>query len=207
MPILNICIFRPNAIRYSRFLLWTCDVSLLWKNITTNTVLRWIVWSCNALYSGRHPDSRPGNRPLKPYEQERAGSYITEKRHQFQVVELRGDWEFHKFIWQFKCSWKGGVNVGICFRCPAMLRCADTGLQYWNMDDQNSTWAQQEFGTVDYINKRLPAYNICTLDMKKNVVLQLSFLLGTVESMPWKPYCGIGGQCMFSLYNDRFCNG
>lgn len=157
---MNIPIFRPRSIRYSRFLLWSCDASLLYKNRTTNTILRWLVWSLNWLYHGINPTSRPGNRPLSAAETQRAGTWITHQRHQFQVVELRGDWEFHKMIWQFCCSWKAGVNLGICFRCPAMAKARDPGLLYWNMDD-DSTWARQEFDTIEYISKRLPPRNIC----------------------------------------------
>ena len=121
----NIPIFRPKSIRFSRFLLWSCDVSLLYKNRTLNTILRWVTWSFNCLYAGTYPTTRPGNRPLEPHEVERAGTWLTRKKLQFQVYELRGDWEFHKMIWQFRYSWKGGVNVGICFRCPAMTRTND----------------------------------------------------------------------------------
>ena len=159
----NIPIFRPKSIRFSRFLIWSCDVSLLYKNRTVNTILRWVTWSFNCLYAGTYPTSRPGNRQLEPHEIERAGTWITEKKHQFQVCELRGDWEFHKMIWHFKCSWKGGVNVGICFRCPAMARSNDPHLLYWDMDDENSTWVRGEFDTIDYISKRHPSQNICYL--------------------------------------------
>ena len=160
---LNVVIFRPKSIRYSRFLLWSCDVALLYKSRTLNTILRWLVWSFNCLYEGTYPMIRPGNRPLEPHEKDRAGTWITNKKLQFQVVELRGDWEFHKLVWQFKCSWKGGVNVGICYRCPAMVRARDPGLIYWNMDDENSTWAKEEFDTTDFICKRLPSTNVCVL--------------------------------------------
>ena len=175
----NIVIFRPKSIRYSRFLLWSCDTSLLYKNRTANTILRWLVWSFNALYEGIYPVARPGNRPLEAHERKLAGQWLTHRRHLFQVVELRGDWEFHKLIWQFKCSWKGGVNVGICYRCPAMGRCDDADLLYWNMDDENSSWARQEFNTTDYLAKRLPANNIWTSVLL--FLLVLSFFWGA----PW----------------------
>ena len=155
----NVVIFRPKSIRYSRFLLWSCDTAMLYKTRTVNTVLRWLVWSFNALYHGKHPMNRPGNRPLSLAETSRAGMWITTKRHQFQVVELRGDWEYHKMIWQFLCSWKGGVNVGICYRCPAMAKSDDAGLLYWNMDD-DCTWCHDEFDTVEYLSKRLPSRNV-----------------------------------------------
>ena len=37
---MNIAFFRPKSIRYSRFLIWSCDAALLYKNRTLNTVLR-----------------------------------------------------------------------------------------------------------------------------------------------------------------------
>lgn len=157
---MNIVIWRPQSIRYSRFLIWSCDHSLLYKNRTVNTILRWVVWSFNALYHGTYPLHRPGNRPLEPHEIGRAGTWITPQKHQFQVVEIRGDWEFHKMVWQFKASWKGGVRVGICFKCPSMARCRDPSLLYWEMDDESSAWATQEFTTAEYVSKRLPSNNI-----------------------------------------------
>ena len=159
---INIPIFRPKAVRYSRFLIWSCDNSLLYKNRTTNAVLRWVVWSLNFLYDGINPTCRPGNRPLSAGECQRAGQPVTNAHHKFQVVELRGDWEFHKFIWNYRCSWKGGVNMGICFRCPAMAKSPDDGLLYWNYHD-NSTWSQRDFDTVDFITQRLPRSHICPL--------------------------------------------
>ena len=159
----NIVVFRPKSIRYSRFLLWSCDSALLYKSRTVHAVLRWLVWSFNCLYHGKHPSSRPGNRPLSPAEAARAGTWLTHQQHLFQVVELRGDWEYHKMVWQFACSWKGGVNVGICFRCPAMAKSHDPGLLYWDMDE-NATWCNQIFDTAGYISKRLPSRNICHLN-------------------------------------------
>lgn len=52
---MNIPIFRPKSIRYSRFLLWSGDVSQLYKTRTIYTVLRWLVWSFNTLHEGVHP--------------------------------------------------------------------------------------------------------------------------------------------------------
>lgn len=175
---MNIVIFRPKSIRFSRFLLWSCDVSKLLKNRTAYTILRWIVWSLNALHEGTHPTTRPGNRPLESQaEKDRAGTWLTHQQYQFSVVELRGDWEFHKMIWQYKCSWKGGVRVGICFRCPAMARSADPGELYWNMDE-NSTWAQNGFDTTDYICKRLPSRNIWTsIDISSIWQLKIVYIL------------------------------
>ena len=150
-------LFRPRSVRYSRFLLWCCDEKFLYANKTTNSVLRWIVWSFNTLYDGCYPTSRPGNRPLQPCEEPLAGKQITRDFLKFQVTEFRGDWEYHKFIWSFKSSWK---STHVCFRCPAMCKSDDDGLLYWNMDE-NSTWSRLEFTTAQYISQRLPERNIC----------------------------------------------
>lgn len=85
----NIVIFRPRSIRYSRFLLWSCDVSLLYKNQTVNSILRWVVWSFNILYEGIYPSARPGGLPLaSKAERDLAGTWLTRQKYQFQVVEV-----------------------------------------------------------------------------------------------------------------------
>ena len=157
---MNLPLFRPRSVRYSRFLLWTCDSRNLFLNRTTNAVLRWICWSMNILYDGVNPYSRPGGRQLTRAEAQRAGHPVTNDHHLFQVTELRGDWEFHKFVWNFKSSW---VSIHVCFRCPAMTRSDDVGLLYWNADDENSTWAQAEFSTDQYIARRLYPRHVCAM--------------------------------------------
>ena len=159
---MNLVIFRPNAVRYSRFLVWCCDTSLLFRNRTTNTIYRWLVWSLNCMYDGLNPTNRPGGRPMTSAEIGRAGKPLTHAHHRFQLVECRGDWEWQKAVWEFKCSWKGGVNVGLCYRCPCMAKCQDPGLLYFN-DEENSLWAQNEFDTNDFITQRLPHRHICVL--------------------------------------------
>ena len=201
---LNIPIFRPRSVRYSRFLLWSCDSSLLFKNRTVNAVLRWVVWSLNCLYYGTNPTTRPGNRPLSKAEEDRAGTWITNRKHQFQVVECRGDWEFHKMIWQFKASWKGGVNVGICFRCPAMLKSDNPGLLYWNMEE-GSAWCQEEFSTVEFISKMLPSRNICHCIIIKSVfVLEAGYLTSLIKSVSIKHPNRIKLNCFFEKYDDNY---
>lgn len=156
---LNIPIFRPRSIRYSRFLLWACDSSLLYLNRTSNTALRWITWSLNALYHGKYPNLRPGNRALSQQEQDLAGRQITSNNHLFQVVEVRGDWEFQKMLWSFSSSWKG---INVCYRCPALSKSDNPSMLYWN-DSDNSVWATTEYTTAEFISKQLPPRHICGL--------------------------------------------
>lgn len=170
---MNLPIFRPKSVRYSRFLLWSCDAYILLQNKTVNQVLRWVVWSLNSLYEGVHPNSRPGGRPLSQAENRRAGTPITEMGYKFQVTEIRGDWEFHKLIWKFKCSWN---STQVCFKCGALAKnLGDPGMLYWNLDE-NSSWSQNEFTTHDFINQRLHSTNVCNSLMsskgyKYNIIL------------------------------------
>ena len=158
---LNIPIFRPKAVRYSRFLIWCIDNSLLLENKTTNSVLRWVVWSLNSLFEGFNPSTRPGGRPLTPEEELRAEKPFTPQRHSFQVVELRGDWEYHKFLWKFSSSWKG---LQTCFKCPCLSKSrGDDGMLYWDVTENNS-WSRGEFTATDFINHQLPKRHICTLN-------------------------------------------
>lgn len=155
---LNIPVFRPKSVRYSRFLIWSCDGMVLLENKTVNQVLRWVVWSLNCLHTGINPDRRPGGRELSQAEKRRAGTPITTMQYTFQVGEIRGDWEFHKLLWKFKCSWN---STQICFLCDAVSKdLGDPGMLYWNLDEDNS-WKQTHFTTADFINKRLPSTNVC----------------------------------------------
>ena len=156
---LNVPIWRPRSVRYSRFLLWSCDASLLLGNKTMNAVLRWITWSCNCLYAGTNPTRGLGGKPLPEKLKMLGGTPLTASNRTFQVVEIRGDWEFHKLLWNFRCSWK---STTICFKCTALSKSNDTGLLYWNTKD-DCTWTQQEFNTSQYISQRLPDRHICYL--------------------------------------------
>ena len=154
---LNIPIFRPRTIRYSRFVLWAVDFYRLVPHKTINTVLRWITWSLNACYEGLNPSVRMGGRPLNKQEQARAGTPLTEQGWRFQLVEIRGDWEFHKLIWQMpKCSWNA---LHVCFKCPAECKSGQ-GFEYWNCEE-GSAWAQQPFTTTDFMLRRLPDRDVC----------------------------------------------
>ncbi|CAK9073902.1 unnamed protein product [Durusdinium trenchii] len=155
---LSFPLFRPRSIRYSRFLLWSCDVALLYKSRTVNTILRKLAWSFNYLATGRYPTSGPGGVALSRVDQNRAGSQVTLQFHKFQVTEYRGDWEHHKSLWQLTCSWNG---IETCHRCTARSK-GNAGLLYWNLD-QNARWRSEEFDTNDFINNRLPESHICPL--------------------------------------------
>ena len=98
-----------------------------------------------------------GGRTLSEKEQARAGTPLTEQKWRFQVVEIRGDWEFHKLIWELpRCGWKA---VNICFKCAAQSRNTE-GLEYWDCSE-NSQWAKNPFSTAEFMSLRLPEQFIC----------------------------------------------
>lgn len=149
---INIPIFRPRSVRFGRYLIWCQDSKLLYKNRSMNTILRWVVWSFNCLYTGLHPAVGPGGQPLTDV------TPITRQRYRFQVVECRGDWEWHKKVFRTKAAWQGHE---VCYRCPAMAIGDPAGL-YFNFT-LNSSWYHSDFDTDTFITKMLPDRNLCHL--------------------------------------------
>lgn len=117
-----------------------------------------ISWSFNCLFHGVNPVARPGGRPLSEQEKRIANTPITSQHLLFQVVEIRGDWEFQKTLWNFRSSWKG---TQVCYRCPALAKSPhDRGMLYWD-ESENSSWSSSEYNTADFISKQLPERHIC----------------------------------------------
>lgn len=161
---INIPLFRPKSVRFGRYLIWCQDSKLLYKSRSMNTILRWVVWSFNCLYSRLNPSVGPSGQPLQDAKAlKRAGAPITRQHHLFQLVECRGDWEWHKKVFRTKAAWQGHE---VCYRCPAMATGDPTGL-YFNFSE-NSSWSGKAFGTDDFIAQMLPERNLCPLLAFKN---------------------------------------
>jgi len=78
----------------------------------------------------------------------------------FWLGKLRGDWEFHKMVWNFQaCGWNA---INVCFRCPARSKSNDSGFLYWNCAE-DSAWQQGTFSTAQFIAQRLPQKHVCGL--------------------------------------------
>ena len=146
----NILHFRPASIRYSRFLLFSIPRNKLLKNRTLNVVLKHLVWSFNWAYTGKHPESGPGNAPLFGNHRKLAGSPICRANRKFALVELRGDQEFHRDIWRFTSSWQSNV---VCHRCPAVAK-GDPAYLYYNVGP-TSRWLDEEFSLTQFVSRRL----------------------------------------------------
>ena len=142
---LSLLHFRPRSTRYSRFLLFAIPKEKVFKNRTINTVLRHIVRSVNMLYTG--VDSRTGNP-------------IVSTGQRFMLVELRGDWEWHRDVWRFhKTGWN---SVQVCHRCPATSK-GDPDNSFSNSGSALSgpcSWIQNEFNLDQFVSLRLKTTNL-----------------------------------------------
>lgn len=156
---MNLVLFRPRSVRYSRFLLFAIPKEKLVKNRTLNAFWKRMVWSLNAAFTGYNPSTGPSNGPLTGKDAERAGTPLCQGMRRFAVTELRGDWEWHRDIWRFTASWQ---SQQVCFRCPAVTNgMGDPSYVYYNNDAHTSCWLQEEFTLPQFIARRLKERQLC----------------------------------------------
>lgn len=158
---LNICLFRPRSVRFSRWCLFSCPHHLVYKNRTLNAFWRRIAWSLEHAFQGVHPLSRPGGKPLlTKRERDHGGQQLSSSGARWALTECRGDWEWHVQVFRPKASWQA---TKVCFRCPAQSK--DNHL-YWAHGD-DCTWESAEYGLQAFISQRLKENNLCALDFPK----------------------------------------
>ena len=148
---LNCPLFRPNNARASRWLLCTIDENLLFKHVTLNRIYARLVWSLNMLWEDRFPACGPFGEAIPERFRHRVGKPITGKR--FQVVELRGDWVWHKQVLRFNSTWLAGARKPVCFLCPAYRTGAHW---YTNVTESNPLWDCQ-YDCPEFIRCELPS--------------------------------------------------
>ena len=166
---MNIVLFRPSSVRHSRFLLFTCPSAVMVKNRTLNRVWRRLAWSFNSAFEGINPVIGESNRPLIGGDLARAGTPLTSTCRKFALVELRGDWEWHRDVWRTTATWKA---VKTCFQCPAVSKGPSEYL-YHNIGD-DCQWVHEEFDLDQFIARRLKDRHLCT---QKNIWHHCSFFL------------------------------
>lgn len=157
---LNLVLWRPPSIRWSRFLI-CCIPEERCTSETLPEILRRVVWSANHAWFGRWPKHGPRGEQLTGVAARRAGSLLTAEGHQFQVVELRGDWAWHKKIWKFHlCHWNSKDRM--CPFCPAKGESNDSNELFWNMDSTHHI----EFNLAQFLAFRMPPRGVCPLAEK-----------------------------------------
>jgi len=149
---LNAPLWRPKTARTSRWLLCAVREDALYKHHTLNKIYYHIVWSLNCLYDGVYPCTGPRGEPLEGDKKARAGQQICQGM-KFCVIEIRADWLYHKESLRFHSSWKGGVNLPVCFLCPAM---GSGELSYYRVDPTSPIWKRQ-YSLVDFLALQIPS--------------------------------------------------
>ena len=144
-------LFRPRSVRCSRWLLAAVQEELLYKHYTLDTIFCYLTWALNQLWTGKWPTSNgPALLPLSKAQSARAGHWITHAKWRFQVTELRGDWLWHRQVFRFRASWKGGAKHSVCFKCPAYATNVPTDALYYNIVENAPFWAK-EYSLVSWL--------------------------------------------------------
>ena len=152
----NIVLWRPKSVRWSRFLL-CCVPEERCTSETLPAILRRIVWSCNHAWYGRFPTQGYRGQRLRGKGSSLAGAPLTTQGHKFQVVELRGDWQWHKKVFKFwECQWNSVKTM--CPFCNAKGQSDNPSELYWNLDEPI-----YEFNLVEFLSQRMPPRGVCTL--------------------------------------------
>ena len=178
----NVILWKPKAVRYSRFLVFAIPEQSLWRHHTLNVVYRRICWSLNCLYDGLHPNKGPYEEDLPAHLAALSGSNFANR---YMVTEIRGDWQWHKKVWRFeRCSW---IAVNMCHQCPAKSVSNNPRDLYWMFDD--NSWEDCPFTTDQFIAERIPSRGICpfvALHRATYVLIMVhSFLAKWLLSLYW----------------------
>lgn len=118
--------------RNSRWCICEIEENKLYKTETMDTIMARIAFSVNQLFNG--------------YDSEKGCGLCNGLK--FTVTEYRGDWLWHKLLWQFKSGWQVAVNT--CYRCDCRKSSQRVRDLYYNTD---GNW--REHRLIDFINFQL----------------------------------------------------
>ena len=149
-------LWKPQSVRASRWLVTVIEDDKTWHHYTLQCILRRVTWSLNCLMDGQHPACGPYGEQLPPKLAALAGKPFQFK---WKLVEIRGDWQWHKRTFRFhQCSWNGKK---VCYWCGAMSQSDDPGDLYWNFE--TSTWDGHNFNLEQFLAERIPPTGVCFL--------------------------------------------
>lgn len=153
---LSVPLFRPRSVRCSRWLLFCCQEELLFGHHTLDCVLRYLTWAFNQLHTGKYPTCGPNGEAPPENAQSKSGKWICEKeRWTFQITEIQGDWQWHKIVFRFHSSWKGGSNLPVCFKCKCFT-VGDPGKLYYHVEEHSQLWTTEYPTVADFIAEQCP---------------------------------------------------
>ena len=126
------------------------------KSSKLNKIYHHVTWSLNFLYEDKYPSSGPNGEELVGKQKDRAGQSICGGL-KFSLTEIRGDWLYHKQVFRFRSSWKGGTNLPVCFQCPAMASGVN---RYYHVDASTPLWSKQ-YNLIQFLVQQLPETEVC----------------------------------------------
>ena len=123
---ISLPLWRCQSSRCSRWCIAAIEAQMLWKTTTMDMLMARITYSLNLLFTGLNRD----------------GTVLAGGRV-FTCTELKGDWEWHKLVFQFWSAWNRRDSV--CFRCDAMLKATCGTPPFWNSQGGWSNYSLSEF--------------------------------------------------------------
>ena len=155
---LNLPLWRPKSVRYSRFLLFTIEADKMVDYKTLLPIWRHIVWSLNISFSGTWPTCGPSGEALVGrHGRDKAGTSLCQSGAKFCCTEIRGDWAWLKETFRFPaCSWNA---LKVCYRCTARSNLHT--LYYHHDSAYGKHWLGKEFNLVQFLNERTPTTDPC----------------------------------------------
>lgn len=136
---LSFPLWRPKSTRYSRWCIFSLENAKLYGQETLHPILKRITYKLNLLFETGVIG--PGGQCFK-----------------FVCTEIRGDWEWHKMLFNRVSSWKSITDV--CFRCNCLARSPNPKRLYYCVDD-DPDWT--EFGLADFLADQIKEGQTCTL--------------------------------------------
>ena len=123
---ISLPLWRSQSSRCSRWCIAAIDSQKLWGSRTLEMLMARITYSLNLLFNGVDED----------------GKELCRGRV-FTVTELKGDWEWHKLVFQFWSAWNRSDSV--CFRCDAVLKASLGKPRFWNTEGGWKDYTLPEF--------------------------------------------------------------
>ena len=118
--------------RRSRWCICQIEESKLYESQTMDTIMARIAFSVNQLFNG--------------YDVEKGQELCQGLK--FTVTEYRGDWLWHKMLWQFVSAWNRAKDT--CYRCNCRKTSTRPHELYYNTD---GLWRENR--VIDFINDQL----------------------------------------------------
>lgn len=129
---ISLPLWRCSSSRCSRWCVAAIEHWKLYGSQTLDTIMERLTYSLNLLFKGFGPD----------------GDQLCGGR-KFTVTELKGDWGWHKVVFQFWSAWNRKDSV--CFRCNATaIPGVEDAKLFW---DETADW--REFSLEQFLVAQL----------------------------------------------------